>query len=100
MVPEACEPTCTVVTACKVPVAVTVLRRLPRSTRAVMYSAALARSPQYQTPPTATRATAAHTSASRLLVPIFALIHFIARPPATRLSPAAPSVKPFPESNN
>ena len=68
MVPEAWLPTCTVVTAWSVPVAVTVLRRLPRSTFAVMYSAALARPLQYQKPPSAASATAAAANARRRFV--------------------------------
>src|SRR5215207_6948725 len=68
MVPEAWLPTCTVVTAWSVPVAVTVLRREPRSTLAVMYSAAFAPSPQYQTPPNATSATTRPTAARRLFL--------------------------------
>src|SRR5215203_1592475 len=68
MVPDAWLPTCTVVTAWSVPVAVTVLRKLPRSTFAVMYSAALAPLPQYQTPPSATSATTRPTTARRLFL--------------------------------
>src|SRR3954464_15367181 len=68
MVPEAWLPTCTVVTAWSVPVAVTVFLRLPRSTLAVMYSAALAPLPQYQKPPAATSATRRATTARRLFL--------------------------------
>src|SRR5215208_7017624 len=68
MVPDAWLPTCTVVTAWSVPVAVTVLRKEPRSTRAVRYSAALARPPQNQNPAAAASATAAATNASRLFL--------------------------------
>src|ERR1044071_9051642 len=68
MVPEAWLPTCTVVTAWSVPVAVTVLRKEPRSILAVMYSAAFALPPQYQNPPAATSMTRTATNARRLFV--------------------------------
>src|SRR5215813_1837739 len=58
IVPETWLPTCTVVTACSVPVAETVLRMAPRSAFVVMYSSDDARRPHRKYPPVPpTRAT-------------------------------------------
>src|SRR6185503_8511184 len=77
MVPEDWLPTCTVVTACKTPVAVTVLRRLPRSTLAVMYSAALARLLQKAKPAKPAIATRPTMIANLVFLPTFSAFNFV-----------------------
>src|SRR4029434_5521489 len=103
IVPETWLPTCTVVTACRVPVADTVLRMEPRSIFAVMYSSEEARRPHRKYPPTPpTRTTPIAVIMSCFLLSlsfIFFLSHFISFWRQYRYFPTASDKKPGNQSH-